>query len=81
MKKEKTETVIYLGPTITNCVAKATIFNNGISQELKVACEECPAISELIVPIAAAAKKNNEIALERGSTYEFYKKVSEFLTK
>ena len=51
--KEKTITVMYIGPSIPNVVQASTVFKDGILPEtLKKCVEEKPYMKKLLVPLA-----------------------------
>lgn len=76
--KAKTETVVYVGPTIPGVASHNTVFNNGLTEEMKAAIEREPAFANLVVPIKRLAQAGQDIANKSGATYVFYEKAMEY---
>lgn len=73
--------VMYIGPSIKGVVAYGTIFNNGITEELRAEIEKIPAVGGLIVPTTQLAAASADVERE-GSAYNvLYHKVEEKLKK
>ncbi len=80
-KKQVSETVVYLGPTILGVANKNTFFNNGLSEELKKAITDVPAIGKLVVPLSEYPKAMAQINKKEGAVYSFYQKALEYKPK
>lgn len=72
------ETSVYIGPSLKT-VPQFAVFSNGLSDALKAAKEDCPAIGGLIVPTA----KLNEatVALKKAGSKEsiLFEQAQKFL--
>jgi hypothetical protein len=77
-KTEKTETVVYVGPTVPGVAVHNVILNNGITEELKKAIEKEPAFANLIVPVTSLAKTAKDIEGKNGAAYVFYEKAATY---
>ncbi len=64
----------YIGPTIPG-VARGTVFNNGISEVLKKAAEDTPAINNLVVPLEELNKAQTELHDKNSARAKLYKLV------
>ena len=71
----KTETVMYIGPTIKNVAATGTLYNNGLPESLKKEAEKQPAIRNLIVPVGELAAAQRELAVPGSALAVIYGKV------
>lgn len=71
---ETEEIKAYIGPTIPG-VARGTVFNNGISEILKKAAEDTPAIKRLIVPLAELNRAQTQLRDKKSSRAKMYKLV------
>lgn len=73
--KNKTETVIYIGPSIKNVVESGTIFNNGLTPPLIAALENKPFLKGLLVPIDKLAKAKADLRKSDSAMSVLYKKA------
>lgn len=71
----RTETVMYIGPTIKNVAVTGTLYNNGLPESLKKEAEKQPAISNLIVPVGELAAAQRELAIPGSALAVIYGKV------
>lgn len=79
--KSKPGPLIYIGPTIPGVVATATVFNKGIPEVFNAKAQECPYLSELLIPIENAAEKIKEIQKGEGAAAVFYEAAREHFLK
>lgn len=82
--------VIYLGPRIHHLgLGYGAIFRNGIHPSLHAAIESCPAIGELMIPVAQVGAVRRELNFDiahnmKGTTGKhvtFYREVQNWLAK
>ncbi len=71
----KTETVMYIGPTIRNVVTTGTLYNNGLPESLRKEAEKQPVIRNLIVPVSELAAAQKELAVPGSALAVIYGKV------
>ena len=76
--QKHTEPVVYVGPTVPGVATRNTVFNNGLTQELKDAQDKEPAFKGLVVPVSSLATATNDIASKRGATYTFYERAAKY---
>jgi hypothetical protein len=74
-KKQPTDILVYVGPTIPGVATTNTIYNNGITKELEAAAQNEPAFNSLIISLSKLAEAKENIANRQGAVYEFYKKA------
>lgn len=78
---EEKKTVVYIGPTIPGVVAANTTFNNGLTETVKNATAETPAINTLIVPIDKLVQARVQLR-QKNSVYDVcYNKVQQYIDK
>ena len=77
-QEEKTNIVIYVGPTIAGLASNNTVFNNGIPSILKEAMEKEPAFKGLVVPLKNLATSIKELQEGAGATHVLYNKVIDY---
>ncbi|CAI3657415.1 hypothetical protein [Clostridium neonatale] len=77
-KEQVSEMVVYLGPTILGVANKNTFFNNGLSEELKKAITDVPAIGKLVVPLSEYLKAMAQLDKKEGAIYSFYIRALEY---
>lgn len=70
-----TGSVVYIGPTISGIVKQNTVFNNGLTDELKKRVQEVPSVSALIVPIERLAATSAELVREGSTLNILYKRI------
>jgi len=90
-KKHKiTKQVIYLGPRLhAYGIGYGNVFYNGLHPNFKALIEKCPAIGELLVPVARAAVVRRELDFDyahnmkgtRGKFVTFYREVQSWLAR
>lgn len=74
-------TVVYIGPTIPGVVAANTTFNNGLTETVKNAIAEMPAINTLIVPVNKLVQARVQLR-QKDSVYDVcYNKVRQYVKK
>jgi hypothetical protein len=82
--------VIYLGPRLhAHGIGYGTLFYNGLHPTLRSLKEQCPAIGELIVPVAQAASVRRELNFDyahnmkgtSGKFVTFYREVQSWLAR
>lgn len=79
---EVEKTVIYMGPSIIKSgIISNTIFNKGLSNNLKILKEKCPIVNNLILEPVKASEALRQIQNKNGSAYIAYKKVEEYVKK
>ncbi len=69
------EIMVYIGPSIIG-VSQGTVFSNGLTEVLKKAMDETPAIRNLVVPLSELAKAQTEIADGRTARAKMFEIVS-----
>ena len=70
------EIKVYIGPSIIG-VSQGTVFNNGLTEVLKKAMDETPAISNLVVSLSELAKAQTELADGRTARAKMFEVISE----
>jgi hypothetical protein len=82
--------VIYLGPRLHAFgVGYGAVFYNGLHPTLRSLIEKCPAIGELVVPVAQAAAVRRELNFDyahnmkgtSGKFVTFYREVQSWLSR
>lgn len=69
------EIKVYIGPSIIG-VSQGTVFSNGLTEVLKKAMDETPAIRNLVVPLSELAKAQTELADSRTARAKMFEVVS-----
>ncbi len=80
-KSTTVSTVMYIGPTIPGVVSANTTFNNGLTDLLKNAIAEMPAINTLIVPIEKLVQARVQLRQENSPYDVCYNKVRQYVNK
>lgn len=70
------EIKVYIGPPIIG-VSQGTVFSNGLTEVLKKAMDETPAIRNLVVSLSELAKAQTELADSRTARAKMFEVVSE----
>lgn len=65
---------IYIGPSLKG-IARGTVFQNGLTPELKEKIQKMPAIAELVVPIERLRDANRELADPDSALSRFFQIV------
>jgi hypothetical protein len=71
------ETVVYIGPSITNVVEEGAIFNNGLTQALLDEIKRKPFLKGLIIPINQLAKAKADLRVNNSAIHTLYTKTAE----
>jgi hypothetical protein len=69
---------VYVGPTIQGKIQKGAVFKGGRTEAESLyadAIAHYPAIARLIVPAERLAKAREEIRLQKGLVYKYYKEL------
>lgn len=69
------EIKVYIGPSIIG-VSQGTVFSNGLTEVLKKAMDETPAIRNLVVSLSELAKAQTELADSRTARAKMFEVVS-----
>lgn len=77
-KIKETQTLVYIGPTIIGVASHGMIFNNGISDTLKVATEKESAFKGLVVPTQSLATALLDLQNKKGATWALYNTVADY---
>jgi len=80
MASEK-ESMVYVGPTINGVAVQYTVYNNGISAELKTAIEAMPVIGNLIVPITKLSSTMQNLSNHQGAMHIQFEKAKQYKPK
>lgn len=70
------EIKVYIGPSIIG-VSQGTVFSNGLTEVLKRAMDETPAIRNLVVSLSELARAQTELADSRTARAKMFEVVSE----
>ena len=65
---------IYIGPSLKG-IARGTLFQNGLTPELKEKIQKMPAIAELVVPIERLRDANHELTDPDSALSRFFQIV------
>lgn len=80
-KQKQKSATIYIGPRIKS-LGKNTVFKGGeLMPHVKKLCEECPAINQLIVPVAELGAKQARLGDSTSAEFSFYKKIEKHFRK
>ena len=69
------EIKVYTGPSIIG-VSQGTVFSNGLTEVLKKAMDETPAIRNLVVSLSELARAQTELADSRTARAKMFEVVS-----
>ena len=68
---------IYIGPSLKG-IARGTVFQNGLTPELKERIQKTPAIAELVVPVGRLRDANRELADSDSALSRFFQIVEKY---
>ena len=73
------EPVVYVGPTVQNIVVANTVFNNGITEALKIKCDAFPTLATMTLPLSEYSQALAELRNPTSALSLLYKKIEEEL--
>ena len=68
---------IYIGPSLKG-IARGTVFQNGLTPELKERIQKTPASAELVVPVGRLRDANRELADSDSALSRFFQIVEKY---
>lgn len=75
-EENRTETVMYIGPSIPEIVQEGTVFNNGLPGELEEFVGKYPMAKSFLVTMDEASRKRREVKTKGSGLNILYNRLA-----